>query len=52
MRFLPGLRHEFRDTPRKRSAFLLKQRRERDSLPLFADQSAAEQAARPKSTKP
>ena len=31
----------FRDTPRKRSAVLRKQRSERESLPLFADQIAA-----------
>ncbi|MFZ2629686.1 MAG: hypothetical protein WAX67_12510 [Rugosibacter sp.] len=31
----------FRDTPRKRSAVLRKQRSERESLPLFADQVAA-----------
>ena len=31
----------FRDTPRKRSAVLRKQKAERDALPLFADQVAA-----------
>ena len=33
----------FRDTARKRSAVLRKQRAERDALPLFADQIAAVQ---------
>ena len=31
----------FRDTPRKRSAVLRKQKAEREALPLFADQVAA-----------
>lgn len=34
---------EFRDTPRKRQALARRQARERDALPLFADQIAADQ---------
>jgi hypothetical protein len=42
MMFDRYLRYEgFRDTPRKRSAVLRKQKAERDALPLFADQVAA-----------
>ena len=36
---------EFEDTPRKRAALERKQRAERESLPLFADQVASEQPA-------
>ncbi len=43
MRFSRAGFHEFRDTYRKRLAFLRKQLRERESYPLFADQIAAEQ---------
>lgn len=47
MRFIHRPRYDFVDTPRKRSAFFAKQRRERESLPLFSDQIAEEQAKRP-----
>lgn len=44
MRFRRWPRSEpYGDTPRKRAAFLRKQRREREALPLFADQIAASQ---------
>ena len=43
MRFDRYGRQPFRDTPRKRSAVLRKQRREREALPLFADLVASEQ---------
>jgi hypothetical protein len=43
MRFKRQERYEFRDTGRKRAAFARKQRKEREALPLFADQIAAEQ---------
>ncbi|MGY6259180.1 hypothetical protein ACXIVK_37785 [Paraburkholderia caledonica] len=43
MRFKRYGRYEFTDTPRKRAAFARKQRLEREALPLFADQIAAEQ---------
>jgi len=43
MRFHCYGRYEFRDTDRKRAAFHRKQRAEREALPLFADQVAAEQ---------
>ena len=43
MRFSRMDRYEFRDTYRKRLAFLRKQQQERDSYPLFADQIAAQQ---------
>ena len=46
MRFLPGLRHEpFKDTSRKRAALRRKQARERDALPLLAEQIAEAQPA-------
>lgn len=43
MRFSRTGFHEFRDTYRKRLAFVRKQLKERQSYPLFADQIAAEQ---------
>lgn len=43
MRFKPSPRFEFKDTPRKRSALRRKQRKEREALPLFADQIAEQQ---------
>ena len=43
MRFKPLPRHEFTDTSRKRAALRRKQRIERESLPLFANQIAEEQ---------
>ena len=43
MRFTPFTSYIFTDTPRKRAALLRKQRAEREALPLFADQVAAEQ---------
>lgn len=43
MRFKPWPRHAFTDTARKRAALRRKQRQERDTLPLFADQIAEEQ---------
>lgn len=43
MRFEKLLRYDFVDSPRRRSAVLRSQKRERDSCPLFADQIAAEQ---------
>lgn len=43
MRFNRYGRFEFKDTERKRAAFARKQRKERESLPLFAEQIAAEQ---------
>lgn len=43
MRFSRYERFEFNDTPRKRAHVLRRQRNEREALPLFADQIAAEQ---------
>lgn len=43
MRFKRQARHEFTDTPGKRAALRRKQQRERDALPLFAEQIAVEQ---------
>lgn len=43
MRFTRQERYEFTDTSRKRAAFERKKRIEREALPLFADQVAAEQ---------
>jgi hypothetical protein len=43
MRFKKTPTFEFTDTPRKRAALRRKQRRERDALPLFAEQIAAAQ---------
>lgn len=43
MRYKPWPRHAFEDTSRKRAAFRRKQKRERDALPLFAEQIAATQ---------
>jgi hypothetical protein len=43
MRFKRYERYEFRDTSRKRAAFGRKQRIERESMPLFADQIEADQ---------
>lgn len=43
MRFQRYGHFEFRDTDRKRAAFLRKQKAEREALPLFADQVAAAQ---------
>ena len=43
MRFHRFGKYEFRDTERKRAAFARKQKSEREALPLFADQVAAEQ---------
>ncbi|MGZ3218445.1 hypothetical protein [Paracoccus sp. T5] len=45
MRFKRQARHEFTDTARKRAALRRKQQRERNALPLFAEQIAAEQPA-------
>ena len=47
MKFQRYHRFEFTDTPRKRAAFFVKQRHERESLPLFAEQIAEDQATRP-----
>lgn len=44
MRFTRFGRWAFSDTSRKRSAFERKKRQEREALPLFAEQIAAEQA--------
>lgn len=43
MRYKPSPRHPFEVTERKRSALRRKQQRERDALPLFAEQIAAHQ---------
>ena len=43
MRFTKYQRIEFQDTPRKRAAVRRKQLKERESMPLFADQVAKEQ---------
>lgn len=43
MRFKRWLRHPFMDTSRKRAALRRKQQREREALPLFADQIAEAQ---------
>lgn len=43
MRFKPWPRHAFTDTERKRAALRRKQRQERETLPLFAEQIAEEQ---------
>ncbi len=43
MRFKRTPTFAFTDTPRKRAALRRKQQRERDALPLFADQIAEEQ---------
>ena len=43
MRFHRFGKYEFSDTERKRAAFARKQKAEREALPLFADQVAAEQ---------
>ena len=43
MRFHRFGKYEFRDTERRRAAFARKQKAEREALPLFADQVAAEQ---------
>ena len=43
MRFNRFGRFEFTDTNRKRAAFARKQKKERESLPLFAEQIASEQ---------
>lgn len=43
MRFKRLTRYTFEDTARKRAALARKQRRERESLPLFAEAIAAEQ---------
>lgn len=43
MRFNRRQRFAFQDTPRKRAMLLRKQAAERNSMPLFADQIAAEQ---------
>lgn len=43
MRFRRHQRSEFQETSRKRAALLRKQKKEREALPLFADQIAAEQ---------
>jgi len=45
MRFTRYGRCEFTDTQRKRAAIRRKQRREREALPLFAEQIASEQPA-------
>jgi hypothetical protein len=47
MRFQRHGRYEFKDTHRKRVAFTTKLRREREALPLFAEEIAEEQARRP-----
>lgn len=43
MRFQRYGKFEFRDTSRKRAAFARKQKAEREALPLFSDQIAADQ---------
>lgn len=43
MRFTRLGMYAFQDTPRKRAALLRRQQTEREALPLFADQVAAEQ---------
>jgi len=43
MRFHRFGKYDFRDTARKRAAFARKQKAEREALPLFAGQVAAEQ---------
>ena len=43
MRFKPWLCHAFTDTPRKRAALRRKQQKERDALPLLAEQIAEDQ---------
>lgn len=43
MRFKRWQRHPFTDTSRKRAALRRKQQREREALPLFADQIAESQ---------
>ncbi|WP_299155066.1 hypothetical protein [uncultured Tateyamaria sp.] len=43
MRYKPCPRHPFEDTERKRAALRRKQKREREALPLFANQIAARQ---------
>ena len=43
MRFHRFGKYEFRDTNLKRAAFTRKQRAEREALPLFSEQVAAEQ---------
>ena len=43
MRFTKRQRHPFTDTPRKRAAVLVRQRKDRDRLPLFAEEIAATQ---------
>lgn len=48
MRFKPWPRHPFTDTSRKRAALRRKQRREREALPLFAEQIAAAQPSEDK----
>ena len=45
MRFKKTPTFAFTDTPRKRAALRRKQQRERDALPLFADQNAEEQTS-------
>lgn len=43
MRFTKRERHHFTDTARKRAAVLVRQRKDRDKLPLFANEIAATQ---------
>ena len=43
MRFQKMARHTYVATPRKSAAILRRQRKDREALPLFADQIAAEQ---------
>lgn len=43
MRFTKRQRHPFTDTARKRAAVLARQRKDRDKLPLFADEIATTQ---------
>lgn len=46
MKFKPyGQRHQFEDTARKRAIVATKQRKERDSLPLFAEEISEHQPA-------
>lgn len=43
MRFIKSTRHPFTDTARKRAALARKQKAEREAMPLFADEIAANQ---------
>jgi len=45
MRFTRGPRHSFTDTARKRALVLVRQRKDREKLPLFGQLIAEEQPA-------